>query len=379
MLHKQVKAWLVLLAIAVLALWLFRGILLPFVVGMALAYLLDPVADQLERWHFSRLMATILILIVTILLFLGALLLLVPLLIQQFLDLAAGLPDYASRLQDAANALAPKIYELLGHDQAVQLQNSMSTYLADGFAIMGNITGQIMQSGLALLNAVGILIVTPVVAFYLLLDWDRMVATLNGLLPLQYRHDIRKVFHDIDEAMSGVIRGQGGVMMILALFYAATLTAAGLNFGLAIGLTTGLLSFIPYVGFFIGFVLSMGVAFVQFQPDWFMVGIIFVIFVVGQFLEGNVLYPKMVGSSIGVHPVWLMFALFAIGLLFGFVGVLLAVPIAAIGGVLTRFAVGKYKASILYLGEAEDDPKALAAHNRPAPLDPNDENAPIAD
>lgn len=351
LMQNRIKAWLLLLGIAVLALWLFRGILLPFVIGMALAYLLDPIADQLERWRFSRFWATLIILIVAVLLFAGAFFLIVPLVIQQVLGLARGLPDYVNQLQDLANNLAPKIYEFLGHERATQLENSLAQVLNDGFALLGNLTGQIMQSGLAIINAIAILVVTPVVAFYLLLDWDRMVATLDELLPVKHRNEIREVFSDIDKAMAGVIRGQGGVVLLLALFYSASLTIAGLNFGLAIGLISGLLSFIPYVGFLVGFVLSMGVATVQFWPDGIMIGVIFFIYVLGQFLEGNILYPKLVGSSIGVHPVWLMFALFAIGLLFGFVGVLLAVPLAAIAGVLTRFAVRKYKESALYLGD----------------------------
>lgn len=364
LMQNRIKAWLLLLGITVVALWLFRGILLPFVIGMALAYLLDPIADKLESWRFSRFWATLIILVVAVLLFVGAFFLIVPLVVQQVLGLARGLPDYVNQLQDLANNLAPKIYEFLGHERATQLENSLAQVLNDGFALLGNLTGQIMQSGLAIINALAILVVTPVVAFYLLLDWDRMVASLDALLPVKHRDEIREVFSDIDKAMAGVIRGQGGVVLLLALFYSASLTAAGLNFGLAIGMISGLLSFIPYVGFLVGFVLSMGVATVQFWPDGVMIGVIFFIYVLGQFLEGNILYPKLVGSSIGVHPVWLMFALFAIGLIFGFVGVLLAVPLAAIAGVLTRFGVRKYKESTLYLGDQPDPNELLANEAR---------------
>ena len=147
---------------------------------------------------------------------------------------------------------------------------------------------------------------------------------------------------EIDRAMAGVIRGQGGVILVLCVYYATALTLTGLNFGLAIGLIGGLLSFVPYVGFLIGFALSMTVALVQFWPDqWVFILVVFGIYLVGQFLEGNILYPKLVGQSININPVWLMFALFAFALLFGFVGLLLAVPLAAISGVLTRYAIAE--------------------------------------
>ncbi len=278
-----------------------------------------------------------------------------PLVVQQVLGLAQNLPDYFEQLQRVANEWAPELYAFLGVERMQQLQANLANMMSSGLGVAGAITGQIMQSGLAIINTLGLFVVSPVVAFYLLLDWDRMVASADALLPRKHAEEIRNVMRDIDSAMSGVIRGQVAVVLILAVFYAGSLTAAGLSFGLAIGLIAGLFSFIPYVGLLIGFVLSMGVAFVQFWPDWVMIGLIFFIFVLGQFLEGNVLYPKLVGSSIGVHPVWLMFALFAFALIFGFVGLLLAVPMAAIASVLARFAVAKYRQSSLYNGDTASD------------------------
>ena len=215
---------------------------------------------------------------------------------------------------------------------------------------------------MTLISAIGFIIFTPVVTFYLLLDWEGMVRGLQGLLPRQHKDEINTILRDIDSSMAGVIRGQGGVVLVLAAFYATALTLAGLNFGLAIGLIGGLFSFVPFVGFALGFVLSMGIAIVQFWPNWWMVVLIFSIYMVGQFIEGNVLYPKLVGSSININPVWLMFALLAFGALFGFVGLLLAVPLAAIGGVLVRYGVAKYKASSLYRGpdgDADGDASAV--------------------
>jgi len=359
--QKQLWIWAGLLGTAFLLLFVFRAILLPFVVGMALAYLLDPVADLLERLKFNRFWATSVVMFVVLAVFLSALLLLVPAIIQQIVGLAQQLPDYVSQLQAFANDRAPEFYDWLGKERVAQFENSLSNLMSNGVAIIGNLTGQVMQSGLILINMLGLLIISPVVAFYLLLDWDRMVKTIDDLLPRAYRDEIRQVFADMDRAMAGVIRGQGSVVLLLALFYSIALTLAGLDFGLAIGVSAGLLSFIPYIGFMVGFVLSLGVAVVQYWPQGWPIGIVVAIFLVGQFLEGNVLYPKLVGSSIGVHPVWLMFSLFAVGILFGFVGLLLAVPLVAIIGVLVRFVLKKYTSGSLYLGEQADDNKTPPA------------------
>lgn len=351
-LQNQIKIWLVILAVFALTLWVFRGILLPFVVGMALAYLLDPMADRLQKWKFNRVWATTVIMFFAVVIFIGVFFLVVPPVLQQVVGLAERLPGYVNQLQALANQWSPQIYAALGEERFAQVENALADILSSGVGIAGNLFAQIMQSGMTLINAIGLLVVTPVVAFYMLLDWDNMVAAADKLLPRRYQEEIRTVFKDIDSAMARVIRGQLGVVLLLAIFYATALTLTGLNFGLAIGLIAGLFSFVPYVGFLVGFVLSVGVALVQFWPDWVMVAIVFSIFIVGQFIEGNVLYPKLVGGSIGVHPVWLMFALFAFGLIFGALGVLLAVPMAAIASVLIRYGVRKYRESSLY-GEAD--------------------------
>lgn len=353
LMQRQIWIWVGLLVGALFLLWLFRGILTPFLVGMALAYLLDPVADLLERWKFSRFWATSVVMAVVVVLVIGAFFLVVPLIVQQAIGLAQRLPGYINQLQELANQWAPEIREFLGEDRAQQFENGLSDLLDNSFAIIGGITSTAFQSSLTIINTLGLLVVTPVVAFYLLLDWDGMTKRIDDLLPRDYASEIRGVLSDMDKALAGFIRGQGSVVLLLAIFYAVALSLAGLNFGLAIGVTAGLLSFVPYVGFLVGAVLSIGIAIVQSWPDWLYVGLIAGIFLVGQFIEGNILYPKLVGSSIGVHPVWLMFSLFAVGILFGTVGLLLAVPIVAIIGVLVRFAIRKYKQGPLYLGSTQ--------------------------
>ena len=212
------------------------------------------------------------------------------------------------------------------------------------------------SGGQAIISVFALLVVTPVVAFYLLVDWDHMVAAVDEWLPRQHRDTIRMLAREIDRAIAGFIRGQAAVCFILGTFYAVGLSMIGLNFGALIGVSAGLLSFIPYVGSLTGLVLSVGVAVVQFWPDWTWIGATLGIFITGQFIEGNILSPKLVGASVGLHPVWLMFALFAFGALLGFVGLLLAVPLAAIAGVLGRFAVRQYLASTVYHGSRSGPP-----------------------
>jgi len=195
-----------------------------------------------------------------------------------------------------------------------------------------------------------LLIITPVVGFYMLLDWDKLVATIDSLVPLRHRETVRMLAREIDAALAGFLRGQSLVCLFLGFWYGSGLSLIGLNFGLLIGITAGLLSFIPYIGSLTALVLSSAVALVQGWPDWHLLAMALGVFLTGQFLEGNILSPKLVGDSVGLHPVWLIFALLAFGSLFGFTGLLVAVPFAAATGVVLRFAVRRYRESKLYRG-----------------------------
>ncbi len=359
-LRNQVLIWVGMFLSAILLLWVFRSILLPFVVGLALAYLLNPVVNWLQKIRVSRPWASMIVLTLVFGLIISLFLAFVPLVLQQILGLTGRLPGYISDLQGLLQQWAPQFNEWLGPERAQQLEGSLADLIGRGVELVGTVTAGLAASGLTVLNTIAVLFITPVVAFYLLVDWEGMMRKADDLLPRQYQTEIRGVIREIDQAMAGVIRGQGGVILVLCVYYTTALTVTGLNFGLAIGLIGGLLSFVPYVGFLTGFALSMTVALVQFWPDqWVFILIVFGIYMVGQFLEANILYPKLVGQSININPVWLMFALFAFALLFGFVGLLLAVPLAAISGVLTRYAIQKYQGSSLYLGA--DDGLILTA------------------
>src|SRR5215203_4208019 len=356
--QRQIGFWLAALVVAALTLYILREVLLPFVAGMALAYVLDPVVDRLERLGLGRLGATILILALFILTFVLALVVLTPLVAHQLAGFGANLPDYVERIQALiAEQSGPLIEKLGGAAALPDMQQSIGGLVRQGAAWMAGFLRGLWSGGQAIISVFALLVVTPVVAFYLLVDWDHMVAAVDEWLPRQHRDTIRMLAREIDRAIAGFIRGQATVCFILGTFYAVGLSLIGLNFGALIGMLAGVLSFIPYVGSLTGLVLSVGVAVVQFWPDWTWIAATLGVFIAGQFFEGNILSPKLVGASVGLHPVWLMFALFAFGTLFGFVGLLLAVPLAAIVGVLGRFALRQYLASALYHGRPNLPPE----------------------
>jgi predicted PurR-regulated permease PerM len=347
--QRQIGFWLAALVIVALTLFVLRQVLLPFVAGMALAYMLDPIVDRLERLGLGRLGASILILALFILTFVLALVVLIPLVAHQLAGFGANLPAYVERIQALiAEQSGPLIDKLGGAGALPDMQQSVGGLVRQGAAWMAGFLRGLWSGGQAIISVFALLVVTPVVAFYLLVDWDHMVITVDQWLPRQHRDTIRMLAREINRAIAGFIRGQATVCLVLGTFYAVGLSLIGLNFGALIGMLAGLLSFVPYVGSLAGLVLSVGVAVVQFWPDWTWIGATLGLFITGQFIEGNILSPKLVGASVGLHPVWLMFALFAFGALLGFVGLLLAVPLAAIAGVLGRFALRRYLASALY-------------------------------
>jgi predicted PurR-regulated permease PerM len=349
-LRRQIRFWLIGAALLAGFVYLFADILLPFVAGMVLAYFLDPVADRLQRLGFSRIMATVVILIAFVVVLVLGLVVLIPVLASQMSDFLSKTPGYLTELQALITNYDPVwLKQTFGVD-ASGLRDGLNSLLTSGMGLITTVFQSIWSSGVALFSIASLFVVTPVVAFYMLLDWDRMVATVDGWVPRDYVETVRKIATDINSATAGFVRGQGTLCLVLGVMYASGLTLTGLNFGILIGLFAGLISFIPYVGSMVGLVLAIGVAFVQFWPDWTMVAAVAAVFFTGQLIEGNILQPRLVGKSVGLHPVWLMFALFAFGALFGFVGLLIAVPAAAAVAVLVRFALARYLASPLYRG-----------------------------
>ncbi|MGH6899903.1 MAG: AI-2E family transporter [Geminicoccaceae bacterium] len=330
-----------------IGLYLFQDILLPFLVGMAAAYLLDPAADRLQRWRLSRMSATIVISAVFFVALVLVVVLLLPTLAAQAAELARELPAYLEWLRDR---LVPRLNGMLSR-VAIELDLSaeglLREYWTQGMQVLINAITGLLRSGIALLNIVSLLFVTPVVTFYMLRDWDRMVARIQASIPPDYLPTVRRLGREVDEVLAGFIRGQVVVCMFLALFYAMGLWLVGLQYGLIIGILTGLFSFIPYIGMAIGMCVGLAVAAFQFQ-DLVMIGLVAGVFALGQFIEGNLISPRIVGDRINLHPVWIIFAVFAGTVLSGFLGTLLAVPVAGVLGVLVRFALAQYRTSGLY-------------------------------
>ena len=342
----QIKYWTIAASILLIFLWLLGDILLPFVLGAAIAYLLDPIVDRLERLGTGRVLGTILILMAAFFVLFFIFLLLIPLAIDQFRLLAAAAPDLVTSVQAL---VLNQIASISPESEA--LNSTVSNLSTMAQEKLGIIFGSVMASAISLIDVIMLMVITPVVAVYLLVDWDRILEKINELLPLDHASVVRSLASEIDSTLSAFVRGMIAVCLVLGIYYATALSLIGLEFALIIGFMAGLVSFIPYVGALLGGVLAIGLALIQFWGDFELVALVVGVFIVGQIFEGNILTPKLVGNSVGLHPVSLILALSLFGAFFGFIGLLLAVPLAASAGVILRFFIKKYKMSRLFLGE----------------------------
>lgn len=344
--------WLAVLTVVIILLVLFQSILLPFVAGIAVAYFLDPVADRLEKAGLSRTLATTIITAAFTIVVVLFLIFAVPLLQGQIVDFLGNLPGYFQSVRGWAEPVIENWTNKLDTEQTDRADAMIEQFSERAAQIVLGMLGNIWAGGMALVNLLALLFITPVVTFYLLRDWDSIVARLNTWLPKAQAETIREQTRIMDSTLSGFIRGTGMVCIILGIFYAATLSIAGLQFGLAIGLAAGLLSFVPYLGSLGGLLICVGLAFLQFDEGW-RIAVVAGIFIIGQLAEGMILTPKLVGDRIRLHPVWVIFAVLGGGTLFGFVGMLIALPVAALMGVIIRFGIGQYLESKIYLGDEE--------------------------
>ena len=350
--QQQAKYWSISTAVFLVVLWYLGDVILPFVLGGAVAYFLDPVADRLETVGISRIWATVIITVFAVIIFVLMVLLIIPTLVEQIIALVNSAPEMFNNLKDFLTKRFPALI-----DADSTLRQSLDSLGESIQSKGGELVNGIVSSAMSLLSIVILMVIVPVVAFYMLLDWDRMVAKINNLLPLDHAPAIRQIAREVDQTLSSFIRGQGTVCLMMGAYYAIGLMLVGLQFGLLVGAFAGLITFIPYVGALIGGALAIGLALFQFWGEWVSLGLVAGVFMLGQALEGNVITPKLVGSSVGLHPVWLIFALSVFGTMFGFVGMLVAVPVAAIIGVLIRFGLGQYQEGRLYKGSAEQSPE----------------------
>jgi len=376
--RQQAQFWGIGLLVLVLVLWLLGSTLLPFLLGAGLAYFLDPIADRLEDLGLSRVVATSVIAITVVLAFTAVLLFAVPALIEQIQGLVVAIPTYIDQLTGFLGRRYPEIFG--EHSLLMRNLGAIEAALRDNGLTVAN---QVLAGSLEVLNFIFLLVVAPVVAFYLLLDWDRMVGKVNAILPRAHAPTIRRLAREIDAVLAGFVRGQLTVCLVLGAYYALALMVVGLQFGFLIGMTAGLIAFIPYVGSVVGLTLSVGIALFQFWDEKIWILVTLGVFLFGQFVEGNILQPNLVGKSVGLHPVWLLLALSVFGALFGFTGLLVAVPLAAALGVLGRFLVARYMESPIYTGRAvaldESDGLVAAPYGDVGPVAaPHGDVAPVA-
>jgi predicted PurR-regulated permease PerM len=339
--------WLGVIVAAFIVLVLLRSILMPFIVSFIIAYLLVPAVAQLEHWGVRRSLAALIVLIAFLLVVVSLMLMLVPLIQDQVMLLISRVPDLTSATKNQFDNLVSLLQQHLPAAEMDKLRDYIATMLGEAVTWLGTVLQSMITSSIAILNVLSLVIVTPIVTFFLLRDWNRMVAMIDSYLPREGVGTVREQMTVIGDTLGGFVRGQGLVCLILAAYYATALSFAGLQSAVAVGLLIGILAIIPIAGATIGFALSVGLAAVQFGT-WTSIFIICGIFVFGQSVEANVLTPKLVGDRVHLHPVWVIFALFAGGALFGFIGVVIAVPAAAVIGVLVRFALLRYRRSSLY-------------------------------
>lgn len=368
--------WLAMALVAGLLLWLLGPVLTPFLAGALLAYLGDPLVDRLERlgggrWRLGRTGAVALAFALLALVLTAALLLLVPMLERQVLRLVDSLPGWLAWFQETALPwLGARLGIELGGDGLPDLSELAREHWQSAGGVAAGMASGLTRSGMAFVSFLINLVLIPVVAFYLMRDWDLVVARVRGLLPRASAPTVVRLARESDQVLGAFFRGQLLVMLALAVIYSVGLALLGVDLALLIGIVAGLVSFVPYLGTFVGVAMAVAASLFQFGELWHLVAVL-AVFGAGQLLEGMVLQPWLIGDRIGLHPVAVIFAVMAGGQLFGFTGVLLALPVAAVLVVLLRFALERYRDSAAYR-QAEAprvivEPGAARGDQPPAP------------
>jgi predicted PurR-regulated permease PerM len=339
--------WIGVAVAVVVLLSLVQGILLPFAAGFVIAYVLAPAVARLERWGVGRTLGSLFVLVLFMMAVAFVLFLLIPLIQNQVVQLIGKVPSLVGTLQAEIGKLMALLRERLPADEVNKVRDALGGKLGEALTWLTSLLQSVLTSSIAILNVVSLVVVTPIVTFFLLRDWDGMVALIDSYLPRQSLETVRGQARAVSDMLVGFVHGQALICLILAAYYGVALTLAGLGSSLALGVLIGVLAIIPFLGVTTGLVLALGLAASQYGT-WTEVFVVAGIFLFGQTIEANILTPKLVGDRIHLHPVWVIFALFAGGTLFGFVGVLLAVPAAAVLGVLTRFSLSRYRRSAIY-------------------------------
>jgi len=346
--EKTFQFWLMVSLLTLTFIWVFNGVMMPFVVGIALAYMLNPLVEKMATRKIPRWVSAFIILFVFLLTALIALIFAIPVLVREMVDFIQLLPSLFNQGQEWIANQIPML-EIPNSLEDID-KDALSDKAGDILNASKNILGNVLKGGVAIIGFISFIVLIPIIAFYLMIDWPRLTSKVNDLVPEKNKSSVKSILSDIDASLSGFIRGQLSVCFLLGLFYAIGLSLMGLQYGFFIGVAAGVLSIIPYVGSLFGLVAAVGMAFYQFG-GWEYPLIAFVIFIVGQLVEGNYLTPKLVGDSVGLHPIWVIFVLMAGGTLLGLLGMMIAVPVAAIIAVLLRHGIKHYKQSSYYRGK----------------------------
>ena len=344
--------------------WLFNDILLPFVLGIVIAYLLNPLLKRFSTSGIKRGAAAALLVTVFYISLFALFIIIIPILVRESGELIERLPEYTDRIFAMMQPYTERLQRYVDVGTVEDAKNYFKDNIGKLLTISGGITGGIAAGSKAFITFLTFLVLTPLVSFFMMKEWPAMTKWTQSLIPRRHEATVNDLLDQIDKKLAGFIRGQLTVAVMLGLIYAVALSIAGLNFGFLIGIGAGILSIIPLVGSTVGLIVAVAVAWFQ-SGELSYVGIIAAIFIVGQIVEGNILSPKLLGDSVGLHPLWILFALMAGGALFGILGMLLAVPIASIVGVLSGFAISRYKKSSLYgppTIEAEKDANLSDTH-----------------
>ncbi len=356
--------WIIGAILFITSIYLVKGILFPFIAALLVAYAMTPAVRYMEKIGISRGIATAIMIVGFCIAIVSLLFVAVPFIQIELTRLAKQVPQYGERIWSVIGPITEELSLYVEPSDMARLRDTASGYLADVVSWGIRLIAGILTSTLAIANLISLIVVTPLVAFYLLRDWNKMIKTVDGWLPLKHAPTIRNVLKDINTTIGGFAKGQATVSVILAFYYMTMLTIVDLDFSITVGLVIGLISFVPYVGAFVGFLLSTGIALAQFS-DWWSIGLVAGVFFIGQTIEGYLLVPNLVGDRIGLHPAWVIFAVLAGGVIYGFVGILIALPVAAAIGVLFRYGLSYYKKSPYYLGTMDSKkprkPKAKKA------------------
>lgn len=344
----QAMFWGAALTLFFIFVWVFKGVLTPFILGIAIAYLLEPLVRLLHKIGIKRWLASLLMLVLFFLV-LGLIMVLIgPPVYRELTELVRKIPDYSQALIAMSMPYIEMVQERLGFNGMDQFKTLLQENAGKIFKAGTGVLAGIATGGQLFMSFMTIILLTPIVAYFMMREWPKATAYVEGLYPQRHAATIKDLLKKIDLKIAGFVRGQLMVAFVLGIVYAVILSIAGLNYGFLIGICAGMAGIIPLVGSTLGLIVSVVVAGLQSGGDIGFVGLIAGIFIIGQVLEGNVLSPKLIGDSVGLHPLWILFALMAGGSLFGIAGMLLAVPVTASAGVLIGYAIDQYKDSKLY-------------------------------